>query len=86
MAGYSFEDLKLCPSHEEAALKQVIAAAWETMKRTNWDDTKFCTINPAMVITYSIAKSFQSFFQNEGWYVTVKRVNRNYSFDVYKLQ
>ena len=86
MAGYSFNDLKIAPSYEEATLKQVIADAWASMKKTNWDDTKFCTVNPSMVITYSIAKSFQSFFENEGWLVTVKRKNRNYAFDVYHLE
>ncbi|MCL2156224.1 MAG: hypothetical protein FWH53_11210 [Leptospirales bacterium] len=88
MAGYSFNDLSIAPSHEEEGLKQTIAAAWETMKRTNWDDTKFCTVNPPITITYSMAKSFQSFFNNEGWNVVVKRSRsrRNYYFDVYHLE
>jgi hypothetical protein len=88
MAGYSLNDIKIVPSHEEAGLKQVIAEAWESMKRTNWDDTKFCTINPSIVITYSMAKSFQTFYDNEGWTVVVKRSrnHRNYYFDIYNLE
>ena len=87
MAGYTFNDIKSSlPSDEEAGLKQIIANAWETMKRTNWDDTKFCTINPVLVMTYSMAKSFQSFWNNEGWVVAIKRKDRNYYFDIYNLQ
>ncbi|HOP64736.1 MAG TPA: hypothetical protein PK358_14570 [Spirochaetota bacterium] len=84
MAGFSPNDIKVVADHEEAGLKQVIGEAWITMKRTNWDDTKFCTINPNVVLTFSQAKSFQSFYENEGWFVQIKRANRNYYFDVYR--
>ena len=87
MAGYSLNDLRVAlTSTEEAGLKQVIAASWETMKRTNWDDTRFCTINPDLVMTYPMAKNFKSFYDNEGWDVVVKRKERNYYFDIYNLQ
>jgi len=87
MAGYTIDDIKVSlPSEEEAGLKQVIATAWETMKRTNWDDTKFCTINPTIVMTYPMAKSFQAFWNNEGWFVVIKRKERNYYYDIYNLQ
>jgi hypothetical protein len=87
MAGYTLEDLRtVLPSEEEAGVKQVIAAAWETMKRTNWDDTKFCTINPTIVMTYPMAKNFQAFWNNEGWFCVIKRKERNYYYDIYNLQ
>jgi hypothetical protein len=85
MAGFTINDLKVAASHEEAGLKQVISEAWVSMKRTNWDDTKFCTVHPAVVITYSQAKNFQTFYENEGWKVQIKRANRNYFFDIYQL-
>jgi len=85
MAGFTINDIKVAASHEEAALKQTISEAWVTMKRTNWDDTKFCTINPNVVLTYSQAKNFQTFFENEGWTVQIKRADRNYFFDIYQL-
>ncbi len=84
MAGFSYNDIKVVAGNEETVLKQVIAEAWITMKRTNWDDTRFCTVNPSIVITYPVAKNFQSFFQNEGWYVQLKKDRRNYLFDVYR--
>ena len=84
MAGYSYNDLKIANSQEEPLLKTTIADAWVTMKKTNWDDTRFCTINPSSVITYSQAKSFQTFFQAEGWFVQIKRAKRNYLFDIYR--
>mgnify|MGYP001281262569 CR=1 FL=1 len=84
MAGYSLNDIKVVAPHEEPLLKKTIAEAWVTMKRTNWDDTKFCTIHPTSVLTFSQAKSFQTFFENEGWFVTIKREHRNYNFDVYR--
>jgi len=85
MAGFTINDIKVAATNEEAALKQVISEAWVTMKRTNWDDTKFCTINPSVVMTYSQAKNFQTFFDNEGWTVQIKRADRNYFFDIYQL-
>ncbi len=85
MAGYSIKDLKQVTTQEEAGLKQAIAEAWVTMKRTNWDDTKFCTINPNVVLSFSQAKCFQVFFENDGWKVQLKRKDRNYYFDVYNL-
>ena len=85
MAGYSIKDLKTVTTQEEVGLKQTIAEAWVTMKRTNWDDTKFCTINPNVVLSFSQAKNFQIFFENEGWTVQLKRKDRNYFFDVYHL-
>lgn len=84
MAGFSPKDISVVTSEEETVLKQLIADAWATMKRTNWDDTKYCTINPKQVLTFSQAKSFKSFFDNEGWVVVVKRAERNYKFDVYQ--
>jgi hypothetical protein len=84
MAGYTLNDLKVAAAHEEPALKQSIAEAWVTMKRTNWDDTRFCTINPKVVFTYSMAKNFQTFWENEGWFVQIKRAERNYFFDIYR--
>ena len=84
MAGYGLDDLKVAAPHEEPLLKKVIAEAWVTMKRVNWDDTKFCTINPTAIITFSQAKSFQAFWMNEGWGVTIKREHRNYYFDIYR--
>jgi len=84
MAGFSLNDLKVAASHEETGLKQVIAEAWVTMKRTNWDDTKFCSINPTIMMTFSMAKSFQAFYDNEGWEVVIKRKDRNYNFDIYR--
>ena len=84
MAGFGLNDLRVAASHEEPGLKQVIAEAWVTMKRTNWDDTKFCTINPTIMMTFSMAKSFQAFYDNEGWEVVIKRKDRNYCFDVYR--
>ena len=86
MAGFSLNDLKVAASHEEPGLKQVIAEAWVTMKRTNWDDTKFCTINPTIMMTFSMAKSFQAFYDNEGWEVVIKRKDRNYHFDIYRTE
>ena len=86
MAGYSIKDLKQVTTQEETGLKQAIAEAWVSMKRTNWDDTKFCTVNPNIVLSFSQAKSFQVFFENEGWKVQLKRKDRNYFFDVYNLQ
>ncbi|HNX24203.1 MAG TPA: hypothetical protein PKG60_09135 [Spirochaetota bacterium] len=85
MAGFTINDIKVASSSEEAVLKQVISEAWVSMKRTNWDDTKFCTVNPSVVISYSQAKNFQSFFEGEGWTVQIKRSSRNYLFDVYQL-
>lgn len=85
MAGFTINDLKVAASHEEPTLKQVIAEAWVTMKRTNWDDTKFCTVNPKIVLTYSQAKNFQTFYESEGWTVQIKRADRNYFFDIYQL-
>ena len=85
MAGYTINDMRVAPSHEEPGLKQVIAEAWETMKKTNWEDTKFCTVVPSIIMTYPMAKSFQTFYNNEGWFVTIKRKDRNYYFDVYNL-
>ena len=58
MAGFGINDLKVAAPHEEAVLKQVISDAWVTMKRVNWDDTKFCTVNPSVVLSFSQAKSF----------------------------
>jgi len=84
MAGFGLNDLKVAASHEEAGVKQVIAEAWVTMKRTNWDDTKFCSINPSIMMTFSMAKSFQAFYDNEGWEVVIKRKDRNYNFDIYR--
>lgn len=84
MAGYTLNDIKVAGAHEEAILKKTIAEAWVTMKRTNWDDTKFCTVNPTSVLSFSQAKSFQTFYQNEGWFVTIKKHERNYLFDVYR--
>lgn len=85
MAGFTINDIQVAGSHEETALKQVIADAWVTMKRTNWDDTKFCTVMPSQVISYSMAKNFQTFFQNEGWTVQIKKAGNNYLFDVYSV-
>ncbi len=85
MAGFTINDLKTVNAQEEAGLKQTIAEAWVAMKRTNWDDTKFCTVMPNIVLTYSQAKNFQTFFENEGWTVQIKRASRNYFFDVYQL-
>ena len=85
MAGYGINDIKVAAPHEEAVLKQVIAEAWVTMKRVNWDDTKFCTINPKAVLTFSQAKNFQVFWESEGWTVQIKRAERNYFFDIYQL-
>jgi len=85
MAGFTINDIRVAASHEEDVLKNVIAEAWVTMKRTNWDDTKFCTVVPAHVLTYSMAKNFQTFFQNEGWTVQIKKTGNNYLFDVYHL-
>jgi hypothetical protein len=85
MAGYGLNDLRVAASHEESGLKQIIAFAWEAMKRTNWDDTKFCTINPILMMSYSMAKSFQGFYNNEGWDVVIKRKDRNYCFDIYRV-
>ncbi len=85
MAGYGLKDLQIAAPHEEPVLKQVIAEAWVTMKRTNWDDTKFCTVNPKTVLSYSQAKNFQAFWENEGWTVQIKRADRNYLFDIYNL-
>ena len=84
MAGFTLNDIKVATGNEEAILKQVIAEAWTTMKRTNWDDTRFCTINPSVVLTFSQAKSFQTFFENEGWFVQIKKATRNYTFDIYR--
>lgn len=84
MAGYSLSDIKVAAPHEEPLLKKTIAETWVTMKRCNWDDTKFCTVNPTSVISFSQAKSVQTFFQSEGWFVTIKKADRNYIFDVYK--
>lgn len=84
MAGFSLNDIKVAAEHEQPILKQTISEAWVTMKRTNWDDTRFCTINPSVVLTFSQAKSFQTFFESEGWYVQIKRNQRNYCFDVYR--
>ena len=86
MAGYSLSDIQALASYEETPFRQVISEAWVTMKRTNWDDTKFCSINPTLVMTYSMAKSFQTFWHNEGWFVVIKRKDRNYNFDIYNLQ
>ncbi|HOQ10996.1 MAG: hypothetical protein BWY23_00530 [Spirochaetes bacterium ADurb.Bin218] len=86
MAGFSLKDISTVDQNEENILKQVIAEAWVTMKRNNWDDTKFCTVNPSVVINYPVAKSFQSFFENEGWAVQIKKERRNYVFDVYRPQ
>jgi hypothetical protein len=63
MAGFTLNDIKVAAEHEQPILKQTIAEAWVTMKRTNWDDTRFCTINPTNVLTFSQAKSFQSFLK-----------------------
>jgi hypothetical protein len=84
MAGYTLNDLKVAAPHEEPALKQTIADTWVTMKRVNWDDTRFCTINPKFVFTFSMAKNFQVFWENEGWFVQIKRAERNYYFDIYR--
>jgi hypothetical protein len=84
MAGFSFEDISKVNGGEEDVLKKVIADAWATMKKTNWDDTNFCKINPKVSIPYPVAKNFQTFFESEGWKVKLKRENRNYLFDVYK--
>jgi len=87
MAGYSLNDLRVSlTTTEEAGLKHVIATAWETMKRTNWDDTRFCTINPTLVMTFPMARNFKNFYDNEGWDVVIKRKERNYYFDIYNLQ
>lgn len=85
MAGFTINDLKVAASHEEQGLKQLISEAWVSMKRTNWDDTKFCTVHPNIIITYSQAKNFQTFFENEGWKVQIKRAQRNYYFDIYNF-
>jgi len=85
MPGFTINDIKVAAPHEEAALKQVISEAWVTMKRTNWDDTKFCTVNPTVVMSFSQAKNFQTFYQNEGWTVQIKRAQRNYFFDIYSV-
>ena len=84
MAGFSFNDINSVSGEEEAILKQFIADAWSTMKRTNWDDTKYCTINPKFVVNYPVARNFKAFFENEGWKVQLKKEKRNYIFDVYK--
>ncbi len=84
MAGFSLNDIKVAAEHEQPLLKQTIADAWVSMKRTNWDDTRFCTIHPSNVLSFSQAKSFQTFFESEGWYVQIKRAQRNYFFDVYR--
>ena len=84
MAGFTLNDIKVAAEHEQPILKQTIAEAWTTMKRTNWDDTRFCTINPSNVLTFSQAKSFQTFYESEGWYVQIKRATRNYYFDIYR--
>lgn len=84
MAGFSLNDIKVVTATEEPLLKQVIAETWTTMKRTNWDDTRFCTINPSAIINFAQAKSLQTFFQNEGWFVQIKKVSRNYYFDIYR--
>ena len=86
MAGYSLSDIQALANHEESPFRQIVTEAWVTMKRTNWDDTKFCTINPTLMMTYSMAKSFQAFWNNEGWFVVIKRKDRNYNFDIYNLQ
>lgn len=83
MAGFGPNDIKKASGNEEAQLKQVIVDAWTTMKRTNWDDTRFCTVTPTFIITYSIAKNFKMFFESEGWKVQIKKAHRNYYFDVY---
>jgi len=62
MAGFTINDIKVASSSEEAVLKQVISEAWVSMKRTNWDDTKFCTVNPSVVISYSQAKKLPVLF------------------------
>ncbi len=86
MAGYSINDLRVAAPHEEGTVKQLIAEAWVTMKRVNWDDTKFVTINPKVVLSFSQAKSFQVFWESEGWTVQIKKAERNYFFDIYNLQ
>ncbi len=84
MAGFSFEDISKVQGEEEEALKRVITDAWVTMKKVNWDNTNFCKINPKITIPYPVAKNFQTFFENEGWKVTLKKENRNYLFDIYR--
>jgi len=84
MAGFGPSDINNVTEEEEPVLKKVIAQAWQTMKRTNWQDTKYCTINPKNVLTYSQARNFKSFYEKEGWHVVIKRKERNYFFDVYQ--
>ena len=84
MAGYTLQDLRVALPHEEAGVKQTIAEAWITMRRINWDDTRFCTINPKRMFSFTMAKNFQSFWENEGWFCVIKRAERNYFFDIYR--
>ncbi len=84
MAGFSPKDITVASNEEEPILKKLITDAWATMKRTNWDDTKYCTINPKNVLTFSQARNFKTFYDNEGWHVIIKRKDRNYFFDIYQ--
>ncbi len=84
MAGFTPTDISRATTEEEPILKELISNAWATMKRTNWDDTKFCTINPKNVLTFAQAKSFKRFYDAEGWHVIIKKKERNYYFDIYQ--
>ncbi len=84
MAGFSPTDIMRVSTEEEPLLKELIGHAWQTMKRTNWDNTKFCTVYPKKVLTFSQAKSFKSFYDTEGWHVVIKKKDRNYYFDIYQ--
>jgi len=84
MAGYSLKDVSVVKGSEEDALKMVISEGWHMIKQINWDERDYCVFNPKTRIKYPVAKSFQVFFENEGWKVVIHENPTNMKFTIYK--
>ena len=84
MAGYGFKDISNIKGPEEDVLKYIVAEGWEMLKKVNWDDRDYCVYNPKKRVQYPVAKSFQTFFENEGWRVDILEKPCNMKFTIYK--
>ena len=84
MAGYSLKDISIVKGQDEDILKTIIAEGWEILKKTNWDEREYCVYNPKRRVQYPVAKSFQIFYQNEGWKVSIHENPTNMKFTFYK--
>ncbi len=84
MAGFSPKDCQSVQNQtEEETLKHIIAEAWDLVRKVNWNDRKYCIYRSSKRVHYPVARSFQTFFNNEGWEVVFREEPQNMLFTIY---